>query len=366
MKVKCYNNFNEVVRKLFQITNFTTFSKELEVLCQNKLNFLDTSLLYLIRSIFGYEMVTLSNYQDANFNGVEVIADKITQGMKDYYVHSFQKRDPFAAHISEVHSINPDILTLKSSSVFAKNYTNNEYYQYLKTYGFSWSLAMPIGDYRLVVYKSSTDSDFGQEEHEALEFLATLIRNKYHTQQMIAPLKVTEDLESLVLDSMNVGIIVFQNENVKKLNSTAVEFLSQSDQNASIYHASYALLHFVNEQGSKEKDQRFSAYLEQKGKKYKIEKDIIDGEFPNQEYQALTIKPLKVLQCPESKKNTLIGQYGITQREFEICTLITQGMSYQEISDHLFISINTVRTHIRNAYRKLGINNQRSLGRIIA
>jgi len=44
----------------------------------------------------------------------------------------------------------------------------------------------------------------------------------------------------------------------------------------------------------------------------------------------------------------------LTERELEVLTLIAEDLSNQEISDRLFISINTVKTHIRNVYGKLG------------
>lgn len=49
-------------------------------------------------------------------------------------------------------------------------------------------------------------------------------------------------------------------------------------------------------------------------------------------------------------------EYGITDREKEIVYLILEGKSNKEIAESLFISINTVKIHIYNIYRKLNIN----------
>ena len=46
---------------------------------------------------------------------------------------------------------------------------------------------------------------------------------------------------------------------------------------------------------------------------------------------------------------------GLSPREAEIMALITQGLSNQEIADRVFLSINTVKTYVRSAYRKVGI-----------
>ena len=42
-------------------------------------------------------------------------------------------------------------------------------------------------------------------------------------------------------------------------------------------------------------------------------------------------------------------------REAEIVALITQGLSNQEIADRSYLSINSVKTYIRTAYRKMGV-----------
>jgi NarL family two-component system response regulator LiaR len=46
---------------------------------------------------------------------------------------------------------------------------------------------------------------------------------------------------------------------------------------------------------------------------------------------------------------------GLTPREAEIIALITQGLSNQEIADRAFLSINSVKSYIRTAYRKINV-----------
>ncbi len=46
---------------------------------------------------------------------------------------------------------------------------------------------------------------------------------------------------------------------------------------------------------------------------------------------------------------------GLTPRELEVLTLITQGLTNQEIADVSFLSINSVKTYVRTAYRKIGV-----------
>jgi DNA-binding NarL/FixJ family response regulator len=54
------------------------------------------------------------------------------------------------------------------------------------------------------------------------------------------------------------------------------------------------------------------------------------------------------------KLNTL----PISEREKQVLDLLAQGFRYKEISESLFISMDTVRTHIRNIYQKLEVTNR--------
>ncbi|MFO7611525.1 MAG: helix-turn-helix transcriptional regulator [Clostridia bacterium] len=51
-------------------------------------------------------------------------------------------------------------------------------------------------------------------------------------------------------------------------------------------------------------------------------------------------------------------QYSISDREVDIIESLVLGKTNKEIAAELFISINTVKTHIKNIYRKLGVKNR--------
>ena len=51
----------------------------------------------------------------------------------------------------------------------------------------------------------------------------------------------------------------------------------------------------------------------------------------------------------------VLRELGISPREYEVLQLMAAGLSNQEIADRLFISLNTVKTHISNLYLKLGV-----------
>lgn len=51
-----------------------------------------------------------------------------------------------------------------------------------------------------------------------------------------------------------------------------------------------------------------------------------------------------------------LQRLGISKREHEVLGLMAQGLSNQEIADHLFVSLNTVKTHTSNLFLKLEVS----------
>ncbi len=47
---------------------------------------------------------------------------------------------------------------------------------------------------------------------------------------------------------------------------------------------------------------------------------------------------------------------GISERESQVLSLLAIGHSNEEIADLLYISLNTVKTHLRNLYNKLDVS----------
>lgn len=51
-------------------------------------------------------------------------------------------------------------------------------------------------------------------------------------------------------------------------------------------------------------------------------------------------------------------EHQLSNREKEILSLMTQGMDYKTIADTIFISYDTVRTHVKHIYKKLHVNSR--------
>jgi DNA-binding NarL/FixJ family response regulator len=51
----------------------------------------------------------------------------------------------------------------------------------------------------------------------------------------------------------------------------------------------------------------------------------------------------------------------LTERETDVANAILEGLSYKMIGDKFGISLDTVRAHVKNIYKKLSINSKSQL-----
>ena len=73
----------------------------------------------------------------------------------------------------------------------------------------------------------------------------------------------------------------------------------------------------------------------------------------------------KLVKSPNGHRvdrlRTIAEQGGLTKRETEILEIIAQGRTLPYVAEKLYISENTVRTHVRHIYAKLAINSREEL-----
>ncbi len=58
-----------------------------------------------------------------------------------------------------------------------------------------------------------------------------------------------------------------------------------------------------------------------------------------------------------------VKKFNLSHREQDIIRLIAQGLESAQISEELFISLNTVKTHRKNIFKKLGLSSSNELVR---
>jgi DNA-binding NarL/FixJ family response regulator len=82
----------------------------------------------------------------------------------------------------------------------------------------------------------------------------------------------------------------------------------------------------------------------------------------------LAARGLRVIPhaTPDPDPGSIQGRHLLTRREAEILPMLQQGHSNAQIALALHVGVETVRTHARNIYRKLGVSSRRELAALPA
>jgi DNA-binding CsgD family transcriptional regulator len=66
-----------------------------------------------------------------------------------------------------------------------------------------------------------------------------------------------------------------------------------------------------------------------------------------------------------SQTRAKTGWDSLTDAELKVVSLIAQGVTNRAVATRLHLSLHTVKTHVRNAFAKLGINSRAELTRFV-
>jgi LuxR family maltose regulon positive regulatory protein len=76
--------------------------------------------------------------------------------------------------------------------------------------------------------------------------------------------------------------------------------------------------------------------------------------------EPITVEPPSAEPPSRPASGTLDPVERLSGRELEVLRMLDTELDGPQIAQHLFVSLNTVRTHTKNIYAKLGVNSRRA------
>lgn len=94
--------------------------------------------------------------------------------------------------------------------------------------------------------------------------------------------------------------------------------------------------------------------------------DSIESVLKNVQKEGAYITPKIARRIFDFFQHSSSTTNSLTQRELQVAYLIKEGHSYKQVGERCGISVDTVRMHIRNIYRKLEVNSKVQLANRIS
>jgi len=76
------------------------------------------------------------------------------------------------------------------------------------------------------------------------------------------------------------------------------------------------------------------------------------------------LRQLGVQRRLPTERRPTQGWAALTESELAVVRLVTEGFTNREVAERLYVSPNTVSSHLRHAFEKLGINSRVALARM--
>lgn len=335
----------------YSMHNFTKFINDLEWHAQHTDIFFDATFLRLLNEAFGFRDLAINIYHNSEYVRTEAYG-RITALVKPYQ-QGFYRKDFVSRYVCE--HIGALVFDEKSAIVQSSHLNDPDgyalYCSFLNMVNIQYSAVLPINEnFRLVTYKDREQGEFSDLEIMFLNYLLSVIRNKYQTFLETKNVSRSAQIMESLLDRMSVGYVILEEDfHLASHNVSAIQYLQELFQVSHVSKAIPLLVGLLN--GRDEMDYKqyhisMSCYTEVNGL------NIVRKYF----YISITNR------CVTSTCSLSSLHFEqLTARELEVLDYFSKGFEYAEISKALFISEGTLKTHLKNIYRKLNVSNQRRL-----
>ena len=368
------DGYDKILKFAFEMNNYLNSINEVplfETLNEN-LNF-RKYILNLLSQIFGFQHTAffITNENEVYTNPVGMVNDNLMYFLRLYDQYYYKQNIFYFENI-------PDTLASKKLLTVSDvmSYNKDKYYKFLelhKNCGYYDVVTLPLNTTKqllgaVVIYKPNNEY-FTNKDIDTLFML-----NKYLTQGLKTYLKISQYIYQQnalknYTNNLATGVIVLDNNlSVIYFNNKATEFcddlLSNQKINKQVYTNSTHIQQVINQIFSKSLIKKIHEnshiHIDIDNYSFKISSFVIlaYNGFIKTNYAINIVNNISKARISLEKMSSY---YNLTKRELEIVDLIIEGYTNKEISDKLYISFNTVRTHVFNIFKKMDVKSRSAI-----
>lgn len=274
--------------------------------------------------------------------------------------------------------LNKTILSIDDVMPYHK-FTQTEYCQFLNKYNLYYPLNINLFSDNtklgvLCIGKTKEHGNFTEKELKICEIFGKVLSINYKNFLTLSNTIVKKNIFKKCYNSYMDGIIIWNNNHsILEINSKAEEFSYEIAEHINIPN-NFSYSDVIEPTETVAALSKLLTYLSL-NVTHNLNNQTITIKSYNHLYKinTLFITTLGFSGSPETVYCTRITRspynevtslhkaktfYNLTDREWEIITLLKKGYSNNEISSELYLSPNTVKTHMSHIFKKLDVNNR--------
>jgi DNA-binding CsgD family transcriptional regulator len=288
-----------------------------------------------------------------------------------------------------LHTFQPKATTLKDSIDEEKFYQSELYQRHLKPIDVKYMIGQDIVfedslRAKLSAERTSDKADYDDADKALFEMLIPHLRRAIHLREKLLQNNRLSEVASATLSKASIGSIML-NANGEVISTNHMAEVILADKRG------LALVNGRLKATSSKYNSQLKALIEEaignavSGESYQGGSGFSIENLPGEPVLEMVIKPI-TKNCYdgtnldpavaiyindfqdnnlEIEVDTLRKIYGMTRCEAQVSIQLADGKSQAQAAEELNVSINTVKTHLRGIYEKLGVNNQSQVVAII-
>ncbi len=330
-----------------------------------KTNFRSTTLKNL-SDFFGYNHLTFF-LADNNGHFIDPVVTNINPDSIKTYINYYHSTDIFYALKEPNSTFKKNVITITDIMTY-RQFENTEYYRdFLRLDNLYYEIAVPLilGNNLLGgigVFNPKESGNFTSKDVLILEKLSRFISGSLNNYIQVNQLSYQEKLLENMTSQCPIGLVVLNsNHSIIYSNNIAKDFcLDILNDKSCLNPIEHVMNKLFMECNYRQTDSYPFLCRSIDNYKFKITSSIVSNAFTGLE-PVIHIYITKEIKSNNRTLNDIASSYNLTNREVEIITLVSKGLSNKEISQSLFISYHTVKTHMENIFKKLQVDNRASL-----
>ncbi|NFG61306.1 LuxR C-terminal-related transcriptional regulator [Clostridium sp. CMCC3677] len=330
-----------------------------------QINFRSTILMNL-SNIFGYNYLTFF-LADKNGSLINPIATNINPILTKKYINYYYSTDIFYLVKESNEIFQKNVISITDIMPY-KQFENTEYYRdFLCLDNLYYEIAIPlrIGESLLGgigAFRPKELGNFTSKDILILEKLSGIISNALNNYIKLNKISYEQEFLKDITSKAPIGLAVLNNRySIIYSNNIAEDFcLDILNDRTCLSPIQYVIDKLFMEGEFKKDDSSSFMYSTIKNYNFKVVSSIVPDAFNGLE-SLMYIYITKEILNEDKTFDKIISDYNLTNREVEVINLVSKGLSNKEISQKLFISCHTVKTHMENIFKKTQVDNRTSL-----